>query len=69
MKTPAQQAIDELVKALNAGYYATTDEWINQGAPDIDATRFKDKHYPHKCPRCKGPAYVGFSSIDCKTKC
>jgi RecJ-like exonuclease len=22
--------------------------------------------YPHKCPRCGGEAYVGFSTIECK---
>ncbi len=25
--------------------------------------------YPHLCPRCRGPAYVGFREIDCQRKC
>ena len=25
--------------------------------------------YPHVCPRCNGPAYIGLLSIDCKNKC
>jgi hypothetical protein len=75
MKTSAQ-AIDELIKALNAGGYGAApppigDDWSIETQPDIDATQFnkKDERYPHKCPRCKGPAYIGFSSVDCKAKC
>ena len=25
--------------------------------------------YPHLCPRCRGPACVGFREIDCQRKC
>lgn len=26
--------------------------------------------WPHQCPNCKGPAYIGFSTtIDCQAKC
>jgi len=26
--------------------------------------------FPHTCPKCKGPAYIGFlTTIDCKSKC
>lgn len=38
---------------------------------DIIRTYFKPAStapsatYPHKCPRCNRPAYVGFSSIQC----
>lgn len=32
---------------------------------------FGDPHYPHKCPRCGGPAYygLGYFKTDCKNKC
>jgi len=35
------------------------------GQPTVDL-----KHYPHKCPRCNSPAYVGIvpNSIDCSNK-
>src|ERR1700690_3332869 len=35
------------------------------GQPTVDL-----KHYPHKCPRCSQPAYVGIvpNSIDCSNK-
>lgn len=33
-------------------------------APTPGADRF-----PHKCPRCGSPAYLGFSSIDCSKGC
>lgn len=26
-------------------------------------------HWPHTCSLCGGPAYIGFSSVDCKDKC
>ena len=27
------------------------------------------KDYPHTCPNCKSPAYIGFNSIDCSNNC
>lgn len=24
--------------------------------------------YPHRCPRCDAPAYIGFTSVDCSRK-
>jgi hypothetical protein len=27
------------------------------------------KEFPHKCPKCGGAAYVGFTSIDCSNGC
>lgn len=26
-------------------------------------------HYPHTCPRCSGPAYIGFTSVECQRGC
>lgn len=28
-----------------------------------------DRSYPHKCPKCSGPAYIGAFKVDCKAKC
>lgn len=25
--------------------------------------------YPHKCPKCSSPCYIGFASIDCSNAC
>lgn len=27
------------------------------------------KEYPHKCPHCGAPAYVGMNDVDCKNMC
>ena len=27
------------------------------------------ERYPHKCPNCDGPAYIGLMSVDCLRKC
>ncbi len=37
--------------------------WPNKYTPKTD------NRYPHKCTFCGGPAYIGFSSLDCKNKC
>ena len=42
---------------------AERDTWLRLCVPDRDA------RYPHQCPRCSGPAYVGFVSVDCKLRC
>jgi hypothetical protein len=39
-------------------------ESVGEWEPGRDA-----KDYPGKCPRCKGPAYIGFSEVDCKAGC
>lgn len=31
--------------------------------------KLKDYHFPHVCPGCKGPAYIGFAAMECKAKC
>lgn len=28
-----------------------------------------DDRYPHRCPRCNGPAYIGAVSVECKGEC
>lgn len=28
-----------------------------------------ENRYPHKCPRCGGAAYVGFTSVECEKRC
>jgi hypothetical protein len=33
-------------------------------APTTDLSR-----YPHKCPKCTGPAYIGFNSVECSRGC
>lgn len=78
--TSAIKAIEELVKALNAGNYGAAPAGghsldIEPLDLAFDTITFDDRHikkddrYPHVCPRCKGPAYVGFSNVDCKAKC
>jgi hypothetical protein len=81
MSKSAIDAIQELTKALEAGGYnaappgaagkslkiepldLTVDEATGRFKPT------KDPHYPHTCPNCKGPAYIGARKIECKAKC
>lgn len=37
---------------------------LKTAEPVPSASRF-----PHNCPRCKGPAYIGFTTIECERKC
>lgn len=58
-------AINDLVKALEGYGFA------GYGAIDVPLLPVepKDRDYPHVCPKCKGPAYIGFSNITCKANC
>jgi hypothetical protein len=31
----------------------------------IEKAEKKETRYPHKCPKCGNPAYIGFSTIEC----
>lgn len=44
-------------------------DWIELvDAPAQDKPALNNT-YPHKCPRCGAPAYIGFTNIDCSSKC
>lgn len=36
---------------------------------DIGHAAPRDLRYPHTCPKCKGPAYIGLNQVDCKNLC
>ncbi len=38
----------------------------NKEFPPIPVT---DERFPHECPKCSGPAYIGFSTVECKRGC
>jgi len=43
----------------------TMQEWLDAwGSPQLDLSRF-----PHTCPRCGDPAYIGFTTIECSKGC
>ncbi len=42
--------------------------WRNRDDDTTDPIRL-DPNYPHVCPNCKGPAYIGATTVDCKGKC
>lgn len=42
--------------------------WMACNCDQEEATVDKEK-YPHICPKCKGPAFIGFNQIDCKRNC
>jgi len=41
---------------------------VNEKTSTASPTPSSDK-YPHKCPRCGSPAYLGFSSVECSMGC
>lgn len=41
---------------------------LNTAAAPPIGPRFSE-HYPHKCPRCGLPAYVGLEKVDCSMGC
>jgi hypothetical protein len=32
---------------------------------DVVSKKASSSAYPHKCQRCRGPAYIGFNQVDC----
>lgn len=42
----------------------TMSEWLVSWGDAVDLTRF-----PHCCPRCSKPAYIGFSVVECSAGC
>ena len=37
---------------------------VGPAVASVDRARF-----PHYCPRCRAPAYIGFASVDCAARC
>ena len=56
---------------LDTGWVVKNDMYYcypcSQGTQPIDKNTFA--RYPHKCPRCGGPAYIGLKKIDCMEGC
>ena len=42
---------------------------IKSGCPDMVIDKPHPSRYPHVCPRCSGPAYVGAVAVDCAGGC
>lgn len=42
--------------------------WV-EDIPDTKPALEPDPTFPHTCPACKAPAYIGFSAIDCSKNC
>lgn len=58
-------------KDQNRGGFAWLEpKWIKEFVNDEPKVAAKDPDFPHECPRCHGPAYVGFNvTVECKAKC
>lgn len=41
-------------------------DWVSLVGP---AAKLKDTRFPHTCPRCGNPAYIGFTAIECSASC
>lgn len=66
------EIIERTHRELETKWFATYTEvggWddITLDLPGLPATEFCDAdRYPHTCPRCGGPAYVGALEVDCR---
>lgn len=58
-----EQMVEQIAELLKASGYEVApliaDSAVSAGAAD----------FPHECPKCKGPAYIGFSKVECKRSC
>lgn len=44
---------------------AGPDRWVLRVRRGVSTAVARDARFPHSCPRCAAPAYVGFSTIEC----
>ncbi len=48
------------------GNYHVGGKWfIHRPSATIATVAAVDGRFPHKCPKCAKPAYVGFTSVEC----
>lgn len=45
------------------------DGYWRSGYEQLRLITSSGKDFPHSCPKCGRPAYVGFSTIDCSSGC
>jgi hypothetical protein len=68
----AINTMQDLIDAMEKGWYKislpTPIKFIKIDV-DMSPTSTVDPEFPHTCPKCKGPAYVGFNSVQCKGNC
>ena len=43
--------------------------WISPERQLLVVSKVDTGKFPHKCPRCGFPAYVGLNSVDCSASC
>lgn len=51
------------------GHRDPTWEWREDVLTNAELQAPASGEWPHRCPRCSAPAYVGFSSVDCSKRC
>src|SRR5690349_10862569 len=45
-------------------------DWCQCPISCVTLLEFKDmSKFPHKCPKCKSPAYIGFATVECSGGC
>lgn len=43
--------------------------YVGYQLTEVAVDEARDHRYPHTCPRCNGPAYVGAVEVDCSRGC
>jgi hypothetical protein len=61
--TPFGKMWEDIVVGENDPVLGVWGYWEDKAAS------VKDPHFPHTCTKCKGPAYIGFTSTECKRGC
>lgn len=73
-KKPGDDCYSVMLKNISSNfevdYYLDSPEFIVEvNGNKTSATDSVRNRYPHVCPRCKSPAYIGFVQVDCSTNC
>lgn len=77
MPLPVRQLfdLDELYKKAADEIAETVDRELSKGYRMTPMTAFflnagtSQDRFPHDCPRCGGPAYIGLNDVDCMHGC
>lgn len=65
----------DLIRRLDAAGFETDSELAERGRiwaafhRRVELLITNGDRYPHTCPRCSGPAYVGAVEVDCAGGC
>ncbi len=54
---------------FHKGYRGPWEFKVKRAGHNTSSSEPYPNLFPHICPRCKGPAYIGFATVECQRSC